>query len=77
MEAYRLEYDCSVKYEEHGASKEEEASQQTSRLTTNFSKIILDSINSEVIIMYKVVLRVNSNIITFTYQKHAWNDPVS
>ena len=57
MEAYRLEYDCSVKYEEHGASKEEEApqqiAQQTSRLTTNFSKIILDSINSEVIIMYK------------------------
>jgi hypothetical protein len=36
MEAYRLEYDCSVKYEEHGASKEEEAPQQTSRLTTNF-----------------------------------------
>ena len=57
MEAYRLEYDCSVKYEEHGASKEEEAPQQTSRLTTNFSKIILDSINSEVIIMYKVVLQ--------------------
>lgn len=47
MEAYRLEYDCSVKYEEHGASKEEEAPQQTSRLTTNFSKIILDSINSK------------------------------
>ena len=57
MEAYRLEYDCSVKYEEHGASKEEEAPQQTSRLTTNFSKIILDSINSEIIIMYKVVLQ--------------------
>merc|ERR550519_2257549 len=35
-EKNRLEYECSVKYEEHGASKEEEASQQTSRLTTNF-----------------------------------------
>ena len=47
MEAYRLEYDCSVKYEEHQAEKEAQASQQiqqqTTQLTTNFSKILLDS----------------------------------
>jgi len=40
MEAYRLEYDCSVKYEEHGAEKETQASQQiqqqATQLTTNF-----------------------------------------
>ena len=47
MEAYRLEYDCSVKYEEHQAEKEAQASQkiqqQATQLTTNFSKILLDS----------------------------------
>merc|ERR1712223_1433100 len=40
MEAYRLEYDCSVKYEEHQAEKEAQASQQiqqqATQLTTNF-----------------------------------------
>lgn len=53
MEAYRLEYDCSVKYEEHKpkedvveerhhseASHQQETTLQTSQqLTTNFSKI--------------------------------------
>merc|ERR1719189_1028010 len=42
MEAYRLEYDCSVKYEEHQAEKEAQASQQiqqqTTQLTTNFKE---------------------------------------
>ena len=42
MEAFRLEYDCSVKYEEHQSEKQEETKQeivqQTSQLTTNFSK---------------------------------------
>lgn len=33
MEAYRLEYDCSVKYEEHQAEK-----QESTQLTTNSSK---------------------------------------
>ena len=42
MEAYRLEYDCSVKYEEHQAEKEEKSSvQQTSQLTTNYSKKLI------------------------------------
>merc|ERR1719225_2178867 len=40
MEAYCLEYDCSVKYEEHQAEKEAQASQQiqqqATQLTTNF-----------------------------------------
>ena len=38
MEAYRLEYDCSVKYEEHQAP--EETSQESTQLTTNSSKIL-------------------------------------
>merc|ERR1719189_2100575 len=42
MEAYRLEYDCSVKYEEHQPEKEkketsaQQIQQQASQLTTNF-----------------------------------------
>ena len=49
MEAYRLEYDCSVKYEEHQPEKEkketssQQIQQQASQLTTNFSKVLLDS----------------------------------
>ena len=48
MEAYRLEYDCSVKYEEHQPEKEKKETsqqilQQSSQLTTNFSKAFLDS----------------------------------
>lgn len=42
MEAYRLEYDCSVKYEEHKQDKEEEVMQKSTQLTTNFSKTSLD-----------------------------------
>ena len=38
MEAYRLEYDCSVKYEEH--QQKQETSMQSSELTTNISKNI-------------------------------------
>ena len=38
MEAYRLEYDCSVKYEEH--QQKQETSMQSSELTTNISKTI-------------------------------------
>lgn len=51
MEAYRLEYDCSVKYEEHKPEKEESVQQQqkaesvvqqtvtnSSQITTNYSK---------------------------------------
>ena len=42
MEAYRLEYDCSVKYEEHQSEEkhEEQINQHaSSQLSTNLSKI--------------------------------------
>lgn len=42
MEAYRLEYDCSVKYEEH--QQKQETSMQSSELTTNISKNIQHSL---------------------------------
>merc|ERR1711976_1072680 len=35
MEAYRLEYDCSVKYEEH--QQKQETSMQSSELSTNIT----------------------------------------
>ena len=45
MEAYRLEYDCSVKYEEHQSEEKsqqkQQISMQSSELTTNISKNII------------------------------------